>query len=88
MAVVAFVFDEGIGLEHKTFRYYSSMGGPQPFHLDRRWSAAFEGHKRFVVRPNTRDTVTCVDCSVEHGVSHLRKRPTPIVEDAVGGAGD
>ena len=28
VAVVAFEFDERIGLEHRTFRYYSSMGGP------------------------------------------------------------
>jgi hypothetical protein len=28
VAVVAFVFGERIGLEHRTFRYHSSMGGP------------------------------------------------------------
>ena len=39
-------------------------------------AAAVEGNKSCGVHPNTRETATCVDWSVEHGVSHLRRRRT------------
>lgn len=32
--------------------------------------------ERFGVRANTRQTATCGNCSIEHGVSHLRRRTT------------
>ena len=35
-----------------------------------------ERAERFVVRANTRQTATCGNCSIEHGVSHLRRRRT------------